>query len=260
MPPVRDNACNIPMEAAELWMIPVNTVPMSKPRNGLLKRLRKLEKSVDSANGDTESLISFMPYIRTAKPTKTDPISLSRFFFVNMNITIPKKAITREKYSGFNILTKVFSELMPISDSTHAVSVVPMFEPKSTPIVCESSISPEFTRPTSITVVADEDCMAIVIPAPRTRHFTGFDVIALSVFSSRPPAILSRPDDMTCIPYRKKVSPPKRVINEKISIFPPIHFWTSCPKVKKGGYKISLITAISLCVFASDLNFVQILP
>ena len=42
-----------------------------------------------------------------------------------------------------------------------------MFEPMITPTVCPSSMIPEFTRPTSMTVSADEDWIAIVITAPK---------------------------------------------------------------------------------------------
>ena len=38
-----------------------------------------------------------------------------------------------------------------------AVRVVPILEPMMTPTVCPSSITPEFTSPTSITVMAEED-------------------------------------------------------------------------------------------------------
>ena len=38
-----------------------------------------------------------------------------------------------------------------------------------TPMVCPSSMTPEFTSPTSITVMAEEDWMAMVMPAPSRR-------------------------------------------------------------------------------------------
>ena len=37
MLPVKDSACKIPTEAAELWIRPVNSAPMSTPTTGLLK-------------------------------------------------------------------------------------------------------------------------------------------------------------------------------------------------------------------------------
>ena len=85
-------------------------------------------------------------------------------------------------------------------DSSHAVSVVPILEPIITPMVCRSSITPEFTRPTSITVIAEEDWMAMVIPAPSKRLLIGLEVMRLSSFSSLPPAIFSRLLDITVMP------------------------------------------------------------
>ena len=87
-----------------------------------------------------------------------------------------------------------------------------------TPMVWPSSMTPEFTRPTSITVMADEDWMAMVMPAPSKRLLTGLEVMRLSSRSSLPPAIFSRLLDMVFIPYRKKASPPQSVKTEKISM------------------------------------------
>ena len=75
-----------------------------------------------------------------------------------------------------------------------------MLEPIITATVCESSIIPEFTRPTSITVMAEDDCMAMVITAPRARPFQRFEVMALRTDSSLPPTIFSRADDSTFMP------------------------------------------------------------
>ena len=89
---------------------------------------------------------------------------------------------------------------MPVRDSSHAVRVVPILEPMMTPMVCPSSITPEFTRPTSMTVMAEEDWMAMVIPAPSSRLLMGVEVMRLRRRSNRPPAIFSRLLDMTYIP------------------------------------------------------------
>ena len=122
------------------------------------------------------------------------------------------------KFSGFSIEISMLSLLMPAVLNSHAVSVVPTFEPMITPTVCSSCMMPEFTSPTSITVIADEDWTAIVIPAPSARLLNGFDVIFLRVASSLPPAIFSKLCDITCIPKRKNASPPHRVHIENIFI------------------------------------------
>ena len=77
---------------------------------------------------------------------------------------------------------------------------------------------PEFTKPTSITVTADELWMAIVIPAPSNNPFIGLEVSCSKSFSILPPAILSNPDDITIIPYKKNANPPIIVNIENISI------------------------------------------
>ena len=55
---------------------------------------------------------------------------------------------------------------------------------------------PELTRPTSITVTAEELWTIAVIPAPSISPFVGLEVIVFRIFSSFPPAIFSKPDDI----------------------------------------------------------------
>ena len=107
---------------------------------------------------------------------------------------------------------------MPVRDRIHAVRVVPMLEPMMMPMVCLNSMTPEFTRPTSITVMAEEDWMAMVMPAPSSKLLKGLEVMRLSIRSSLPPAIFSRLLDMTVMPYKKNARPPQRVKTEKMSI------------------------------------------
>ena len=52
--------------------------------------------------------------------------------------------------------TQKLSPLIPPSDNNHPVTVVPMLAPMMTWIACLKFISPEFTNPTTITVVAEE--------------------------------------------------------------------------------------------------------
>ena len=70
---------------------------------------------------------------------------------------MPARAMTGEKFSGFSRFTKTFSLWMPVRDKIHAVRVVPMLAPMMTPMVWPSSMTPEFTKPTSMTVMAEED-------------------------------------------------------------------------------------------------------
>ena len=84
------------------------------------------------------------------------------------------------------------SDRIPERDRIQAVSVVPKSEPIITQTVCSISMMPELTRPTSITVSAEEDWMAIVTTAPSTRLFHLLEVIFFRIDSRRPPAIFSR--------------------------------------------------------------------
>ena len=58
---------------------------------------------------------------------------------------------------GLSSLINTFPLLIPVSDRIHDVIVVPMLAPIIMPTACASFIIPELTKPTTITVVADED-------------------------------------------------------------------------------------------------------
>ena len=136
------------------------------------------------------------------------PTSLRFSFLLPIIIITPISAMTGEKFSGFNIEMNRLSLSIPERLRIHAVRVVPMLEPMMTPTVWASSMMPEFTSPTSITVSADEDWIAIVTIAPKNKLLIGFEVTSLSIFWRLPPASFSRLPDITCIPKRKKASPP----------------------------------------------------
>lgn len=89
---------------------------------------------------------------------------------------------------------------MPERLKIHAVTVVPMFEPMMTPMVCPSSMMPELTRPTSMTVIAEEDWIAMVMPMPSKRALKRFEVMERKIRSSLPPTIFSRLEESKCMP------------------------------------------------------------
>ena len=107
---------------------------------------------------------------------------------------------------------------MPDNANSQTVSVVPILEPIKMPMVCPSCMIPELTRPTSMTVTAEEDCTAAVIPMPNSRLFHLFEVIFCRITSNLPPASFSKPEDITFMPYKKNARPPNKVRKEKISI------------------------------------------
>jgi len=141
-----------------------------------------------------------MPVIRMAKPMKISPIF---FFFSSFEIIlkrIPINASRGAKVMGLSSVRKKLSPPMPARLKSHAVRVVPTFEPITTPKVSQKSTMPEFTRPTSITVIAEDDCMAMVIPAPRKKLKNGFRVTFFKVCSKVPPVRFSSPPDSIDIP------------------------------------------------------------
>ncbi len=68
----------------------------------------------------------------------------------------PNSAMTGAKFFGFSMEITPLPE-MPDREVIHVVTVVPMFEPMITPMVWPNCMMPELTRPTSMTVMAEED-------------------------------------------------------------------------------------------------------
>ena len=154
-----------------------------------------------SFRGSIEADIMVIPCIRMEKPTSMEPMSLWRCFFATMIRTIPIRAKISEKHEGLRSFKNILSPLsIPARDRIHAVSVVPISEPKITPTVCGSSMMPELTKPTSMTVIADDDWMAIVITAPTARPLNLLSVALFRSFSSLPPAVFFKDSDSSLIP------------------------------------------------------------
>ena len=108
--------------------------------------------------GFTASLMVSIPNIRMAKPRKIEPMSLFLWlsFAVIVRIT-PTAASTGEKDEGFSRRISTLSPEMPARERSQEVIVVPILAPMMMPTDCESCIMPELTKPTTMTVVAEED-------------------------------------------------------------------------------------------------------
>ena len=141
--------------------------------------------------------------------------NVTEYVYKSVNVVALNKG---EKDSGFKSCKKKLLLSIPDSDNIHEVKVVPTLDPIIIPIVWFKSIIPELTSPTNITVKADDDCIAIVIPAPNASALNGFEVKDFNIFSSLPPDNFSNPDDITFIPYKKNASPPNNVKMENIFI------------------------------------------
>ena len=94
-----------------------------------------------------------------------------------------------------------------------AVIVVPMFAPMITAVAMVSDITPALTKPTVITVVADDDCMMVVVTRPIPSPA---NLLVPEVFPNHPLSLslasFSIDSERTLKPYSSTPSPPSRPI------------------------------------------------
>ena len=88
------------------------------------------------------------------------------------------------------------------------MTVVPMLAPRMTPMAWWRFISPALTKPISMTVVAEEDWMRAVIPAPEATAVNRLAERASSTFLTLSPATCWRPSDMVRMPKMNTANPP----------------------------------------------------
>ena len=133
---------------------------------------------------------------------------------------MPISASTGVNDVGLSRRTKTLSLDIPPRLSSQEVIVVPTFAPMITFMPWRSVIIPEFTKPTTITVVADELCITAVKPSPVRNPVMTLPVIFSSSVRSLLPARRSSDCPMTFMPKRKRQSPPSKESRLKISMFP----------------------------------------
>jgi hypothetical protein len=80
------------------------------------------------------------------------------------------------------------------------VNVVPTSAPRMIPIAWWRVRSPAWTKPMSITVVAVEDWISAVTPAPVSAALSRFDVRWVRICRRRAPAARWSPSPVSCIP------------------------------------------------------------
>jgi len=85
----------MPVNALELWIRAVNTVPINRPKSGFSRPFIKLMSSGQVLSGSMASLISFIPKNRTPNPKRTSPIFLKLSFFPNIRMPKPMVTISR---------------------------------------------------------------------------------------------------------------------------------------------------------------------
>ncbi len=181
-------------------MAAVRIAPTNTPITGFLNIIKRLVNSGISASGSRALLMVSIPVISIAKPAIIVPISFFLVLLAKSIMKTPIMAKIGENDDGFSILIKKLSLSIPARLSTHDVTVVPILAPIIIPTACPSCIIPELTNPTTITVVAEEDCITAVTIAPSSTASEVFDVNFSSIPSSFPPDVLASPSPMICIP------------------------------------------------------------
>ena len=125
-------------------MTAVKTAPTRIPISGLLNCVIRLMKASESCSGSIAAPIISIPMKRIPSPAKMLLMWCTFSSFTNIITATPTIA-----KSG---------AIAPISSAISCpVMVVPMLAPIMIQTACFSVIRPEFTNPTTITVVADED-------------------------------------------------------------------------------------------------------
>ena len=125
---------------------------------------------------------------------------------------------------GFSRFTHTFPPSIPAKLSSHAVTVVPTFAPMMTFMACRRVIRPELTKPTTITVVADELWITAVMARPVRKPVNTRPVIRSSSVRSLPPARRSSDWPIRSMPNRNRHRPPIIVSTSKILIlFSPVY-------------------------------------
>ena len=134
------------------------------------------------------------------EPTSAlDPISTSK---------IEDLVIELKKQYTIVMVTHNMQQAVRVSDKTVFFLLGEVIEAGETeklfsiPIACDSFKMPEFTKPTTMTVVAEDDWITAVTPAPSNTALNGFVVRLSKIRSNFPPDIFSRPPPITLIPYR----------------------------------------------------------
>ena len=217
--PDTESACKMPIEAADDCMIAVNIAPTNTPRTGFLSTAKSCSNCGSSASGAIFSCISIIPVKRIPMPIIISPTFFVLFFLPTIIIIRPITISIEEKFDGLQSCNKAGPLLSPsrfVSLSICVVMVVPIFAPMIIPTAPFSFKRPAFTSPTTITVVADDDCTAAVTNAPKSIPENTFPVIFARTFSISPPEAFSSPELNMVIPYKNRPSPPAIPIMLKI--------------------------------------------
>ena len=146
------------------------------PRAGCEKLVRKEMKPGSSRSLDTDPDMVFMPNISTAKPMRMSPTWCRLRFFATVLSSTPATAVSALRDSVLSSCSA--GDALPDTPDRqiiHPVMLVPMTAPMITAIAWRSFIMAEFTKPTTITLVADEDWITAVTPVPSKMPLNGVE-------------------------------------------------------------------------------------
>ena len=148
--------------------------------------------------------ITFIPINISPKPCKTAPTRFTLSFLPSIDIRTPTNATKAKSAVISNSAPAVEIAVM------NAVTVVPMFAPIITEAACVRVISPTLTKPTIMTVVADElvtiAVTAAPVPTPKKRFFVA---LAISLRIDLPAAV-SKLEPIIFIPMMNAATPPNK--------------------------------------------------
>ena len=174
--PVEASACKMPTAAEALCSTQVKSVPNKMPSSGLENEVRMRRKTGSSRSGDTAADIVDMPNIRTAKPMRISPTCCFVWFLENMRSTMPTTEMTPVSVAVEK--RSIHPPPPPRSERQmiQPVMLVPRIAPITMLMACRTRIIPELTKPTTITLVADDDWMTAVTAVPSKKPLRGFPV------------------------------------------------------------------------------------
>ena len=155
----------------------------------------------------TEPLIVLIPNMSMAKPSRIFPRCMFCSFLENILRTMPATETMPVSVEVERSETQPAPSSRPERQIIQPVILVPSIAPSTIPIACLSFIIPEFTKPTTITEVADDDCMTAVTPVPRSTPFNGVLVSLYNNISRLFPATILRPSPIRAIPNRNSATP-----------------------------------------------------
>ena len=209
-------------------MIAVNAAPISMPASGFWKVVISFRKAGDDCSGAIASPIISMPINSTPSPAKMELICFTLSFLEN-NMTA-------------TLINAIKGAIAPISSAISCpVIVVPILAPIITHTAWLKFIRPELTKPTTMTVVAEEDWMTAVMAAPARTPLKRLEVSFSRIVFILLPAAVSRPVLIICMPYKNRASPPSSIKRSFISIV----FYS--PLYKIAGF-IQRRTLFSICL------------